>query len=59
NLYKAIAARTEKDLTLINIFEKYGTQAYDITQSDVKNKDQKIQEIAHQLEAELQSFDYS
>ena len=59
NLYKAIAARTEKDLTLINIFEKYGTQAYDITQSDVKNKDQKIKVIAHQLEAELQSFDYS
>ena len=59
NLYKTIVERTEKDLTLINIFEKYGTQAYDITQSDVKNKDQKIQEIAHQLEVELQSFDYS
>ncbi|MGO1249832.1 hypothetical protein [Psychrobacter sp.] len=56
NLYKTIVERTEKDLTLINIFEKYGTQVYDVMQSDVENKDQQIKDIAHHLETELQPF---
>jgi len=52
--YKSVLDRTNKDLLLSDIIEKYSAQINNVKQSDKTDKDQQIEDISRRFEAELQ-----